>query len=302
MAVVHSIVSHSNWQGFKYEPTDDSSLTEGTMRSDWWRLFTGDARSVLPQLPAKSVNSVITSPPYYWQRDYNVEHQIGLEDSIQGYVENIREVFRGIHHVLVDDGTIFLNLGDTYYSAKGEPHGPDSKHRERRMKRLRAVDTKGLGVPRKSLIGIPWRVALSLIDDGWVLRSPIVWQRKGSIPEPSARDRPWRTYEFVFVFSKKPRYYFNRGALEAKEEDIWTIEPERNSKSRGTHYAPYPRALVKKCIACGCPDGGIVLDPFVGGGTTMSVSLDMGRSTVGIELNPKFGELIVNNLSQQIDI
>jgi len=129
-----------------------------------------------------------------------------------------------------------------------------------------------------------------------------VWQRKGSIPEPSARDRPWRTYEFVFVFSKKPRYYFNRGALEAKEEDIWTIEPERNSKSRGTHYAPYPRALVKKCIACGCPDGGIVLDPFVGGGRTMSVTLDMGRSTVGIELNPKFGELIVNNLSQQIDI
>jgi DNA modification methylase len=167
------------------------------------------------------------------------------------------------------------------------------------MQRLRAVDTSGLGLPRKSIIGIPWRVALALIDDGWILRSPVIWQRDTSIPEPSARDRPWRTYEFVFIFAKRPKYFFNRAAL-SPEEDIWLIEPDRQSQSRGTHYAPYPKALVKRCIACGCPEGGIVLDPFLGGGTTISVALSMGRSAVGIDLNPQFCDLVTQQLNTPI--
>lgn len=260
-----------------------------------WQLFHGDCRVVLPDLPGRSVQTVVTSPPYFWQRDYGVDGQIGLEKSIAGYVQNLRDTFRGLWHVLRDDGTVFLNIGDTYYSAKGLPGGDDAKHRARRFG-LRAVDASGLGLPRKSLIGIPWRVALALQADGWTLRSSIIWVRNTSIPEPTAKDRPWRKYEFVFLFSKSPRYVFDRDAL-GDEEDVWVIEPDRNSLARGTHYAPFPRALAARCIAAGCPVPGKVLDPFVGGGTTMSVALDMGRETIGIELNPEFCEMIKDQLS-----
>ena len=270
--------------------------TEGRLNNSWWRLYQGDCREILPHIEQESVHCVVTSPPYFWQRDYEVDGQIGLESSIDGYVNNIRAAFRGIRHVLRKDGTVFLNLGDTYYSAKGQPHGPDAKNRARRFG-LRAVDASGLGLPRKSMIGIPWRVALALAQDGWTLRSSIVWVRQSSIPEPTAQDRPWRKYEFIFLFSREPRYYFNRAAL-AGEEDVWFIEPERNSQSRGTHFAPYPRALAERCIAAGCPTDGTVLDPFVGGGTTMSVALEMGRSTIGIELNPTFCEHIRGHLHE----
>jgi DNA modification methylase len=262
-----------------------------------WKLLEADARSVLHSLPAESAHCVVTSPPYYWQRDYEVDGQIGLESSIAGYVQNLRDVFDGLRHVLRKDGTVWLNLGDTYYTAKGRPHGHDPKSRARYFARsqLRAVDGPGLGLPRKSLIGIPWRVALALSGDGWILRSSIIWLRQSAVPEPTAKDRPWRKYEIVFLFSRSPHYYFNRDAL-AGEEDVWYIEPDRNSESRGTHYAPYPRELVRRCIEAGCPPGGVVLDPFVGGGTTMSVALAMDRSTIGVDLSPKFCELIEGRL------
>lgn len=261
-----------------------------------WQVFNGDCREVAKELPAASVNSVITSPPYFWQRDYEVAGQFGLEPRIEGFVDNLVEAFRAIRPALTDDGTVFLNLGDTYYSAKGRPHGQDNKHRSRRLPGLRAVDGPGLGLPRKSLIGIPWRVALAMQEDGWTLRSAIVWERKSAIPEPTSRDRPWRKYEHIFLFSKTVRYFFNRDGLQG-EEDVWHIEPDRRSLARGTHYAPYPRALVERCIDAGCPDGGVVLDPFVGGGTTMHVANEMSRSSIGIELNPDFCALIATNMS-----
>ena len=275
-----------------------AAFTVGFGKSDrtWWRLLQGDCRKILAALPKQSVNCVVTSPPYYWQRDYGVEGQIGLESSVQGYVGNIRTVFRALGEVLAKDGTVFLNLGDTYYSAKGRPHGDDAKQRARRFG-LRAVDASGLGFPRKTLIGIPWRVALALVDDGWVLRSAIAWVRTSAVPEPTSHDRPWRKYEFIFLLTKSPRYYFSRSGLNG-DEDVWIIEPDRNSDARGTHFAPYPRALVQKCIAAGCPQGGIVLDPFVGGGTTMSVALSMGRSAVGIELNPSYCQVIKRRLAR----
>ena len=148
----------------------------------------------------------------------------------------------------------------------------------------------------------PWRVALAMQAAGWTLRSDIIWKRKTSIPEPTAKDRPWRTYEHIFMFTKSVRYYFDREALTG-EEDVWSIEPERNSLARGTHYAPYPRELVRRCLSAGCPDGGTVLDPFVGGGTTMSVALEMNRDAIGIELNPGFCEHIVRVLgTNQLDL
>lgn len=270
-------------------------FSRGHVGDQHWQLYQGDCRGILTHLPAQSVHCVVTSPPYFWQRDYGVDGQIGLESSIAGYVENMREAFRGLWHVLRDDGTVFLNIGDTYYSAKGLPRGDDAKHRARRFG-LRAVDTSGLGLPRKSLIGIPWRVALALQIDGWTLRSSIIWVRNSSIPEPTAKDRPWRKYEFVFLLSKTPRYYFNREEL-GEEEDVWIIEPDRNSLARGTHFAPFPRELAARCIATGCPEGGVVLDPFVGGGTAMSVALEMGRSAIGIELNPDFCAIISEQLA-----
>jgi DNA modification methylase len=220
-----------------------------------------------------------------------------MEASIDGYVNNLRNVFAGLDRVLVPDGVVFLNLGDTYYSAKGRPHGKDDKHRSRRLPGLRAVDGPGLGLPRKSLIGIPWRVALALQQDGWTLRSDIVWLRESAIPEPTARDRPWRKFEHIFLFAKRPRYYFDRSGVKG-DEDVWRIEPDRNAVSRGTHFAPYPRELVRRCVNAGCPPGGVVLDPFVGGGTTMYEALDLERRAVGIELNPFFCDLIQGELSQ----
>lgn len=261
----------------------------------FWIVYQGDCRKVLQDLPAGSVNCVVTSPPYFWQRDYGVEGQSGMEPTIEAFVAGLREVFDGLRRVLAADGTAWLNLGDTYYSAKGRPHGRDAKHRSRRLPGLRAVDGPGLGLPRKSLIGIPWRVALALQQDGWTLRSAVAWVRSSALPEPTARDRPWRTYEHVFLFSRRPRYFFDRSGLDG-EEDVWMIEPERNSGSRGSHYAPYPRALVRRCVRAGCPEGGVVLDPFLGGGTTMSVALALGRSAVGIELNPAFCDLVERRL------
>jgi DNA modification methylase len=269
--------------------------SSGVHAGQFWRVYQGDCRKVLQDLPASSVDCVVTSPPYFWQRDYGVAGQFGLESTIDGFVGNLRETFDGLRRVLAPAGTVWLNLGDTYYSAKGRPHGQDAKHRSRRLPDLRAVDGPGLGLPRKSLIGIPWRVALAVAQDGWTLRSAVAWTRSSAMPEPTARDRPWRTYEQVFLFVKSTRYYFDRAAL-GGEEDVWRIEPDRNAGSRGQHYAPYPRALAARCVAAGCPAGGVVLDPFLGGGTTMSVSVTMGRCAVGIELNPDFCDLAAAQL------
>jgi DNA modification methylase len=280
------------------DANDLSPYACGTVDEKSWTLHNGDCRDVLPRLAVNSVDCVITSPPYFWQRDYDVEGQLGMEPTIDGFVSNLVDTLAKLRHVLKPIGTVFLNLGDTYYSAKGRPHGVDDKHRSRRMSTLRAVDGPGLGLPPKSLIGIPWRVALAIQEDGWILRSAIVWVRNTSIPEPTARDRPWRKYEHIFLFTKNSRYHFDRKGL-LGEEDVWQIEPERNSLARGTHYAPFPRALVRRCISVGCPDGGTVLDPFVGGGTTMSVALEMHRHAVGIELNQDFCRHVASVLRAQ---
>jgi excisionase family DNA binding protein len=288
-------------QVFQQEPVEpvDVRVLSGATRDELrWTIFNADVNAALVGLPEESVNCAVTSPPYYWQRDYEVEGQIGHESSIDGYVQAMVRVFANLKKSLKQDGTLFLNLGDTYYSAKGKPHGSDEKHNGRNMmrKHLRAVDGPGLGLPRKSLIGIPWRVALAMQDDGWTLRSAVIWQRPGTLPEPTAHDRPWRTHENVFIFSKGPRYFFNREALRG-EEDVWKIvaRPE----NPGAHFAPYPRELVDRCLACGCPEGGTVLDPFVGSGTTMVSALASGRQAVGIELKPEYAEFAAKRIHKE---
>jgi DNA modification methylase len=258
-----------------------------------WEVHKGDAAAVLKSFQPGSFDCVVTSPPYYWQRDYGVAGQIGQEKTIEGFTKSIADAMDQVRRVLAADGLLFLNLGDTYYSAKGQPKGADKKSSARRFG-LRAVDASGLGVPRKTIIGIPWRVALEMIARGWVLRSPIVWTRKGAIPEPTAKDRPWRTYEMIFMFSKSPRYHFSRAALNA-EEDIWTISARRRANG-GLHTAAFPEELVQRCIAIGCRVGGRVLDPFAGTGTSIRVALESGRSGVAIDLSEQYCEFMVKEL------
>lgn len=264
-----------------------------------WSVAQGDSREVLSRVEPSSVNCVVTSPPYFWLRDYGVEGQIGLEESVDGYVEAICGVMDQVYKALAKDGVVFLNIGDTYYSGKGKSHGVDRKSNKRRFG-LRAVDKSGgmgLGIQRKSLLGIPWRVAIAMTERGWVLRSPIIWHRENCLPERVV-DRPNRSYEYVFMLVKDRHYFFNKQPLidQKIEEDMWTIAAKPRANG-GLDTAPYPDELVRRCIEIGCREGGVVLDPFLGSGTTARVALKMGRSAIGIDLHPEFCRYSVAQLT-----
>lgn len=263
-----------------------------------WCVHQGSALSELSRIDY-SFNCCVTSPPYFWLRDYGVEEQIGLEETVDGYVNNIANVMDEVHRKLQPDGLLFLNLGDTYYSGKGAAHGKDKKSKKRRFG-LRAVDKSGgldIGISRKSLIGIPWRVAIEMMKRKWVLRSSIIWYRHKALPE-YVIDRPRRNYEFIFMFAKDRHYFFDRGPLiEDKniDEDVWTIMP-RPTAAAGIDTAPFPDELVERCLNIGCPPGGSVLDPFAGSGTSLRVAIRSGRPATGIELNPEFCRHIIDEL------
>ncbi|MFZ4699990.1 MAG: DNA-methyltransferase [Candidatus Methylumidiphilus sp.] len=284
-----------------YDPPQDSLCTEwhGSTQSGLaWHVYQGSAEQVLPCLPEKSVHCVVTSPPYFWLRDYHVDGQIGMEETVQDYVSAIGRVMDGIKRVLRDDGLMFLNIGDTYYSGKGESQGTDKKSAKRRFG-LRAVDKSGglgIGLQRKSLIGVPWRVATDLAARGWVLRSSIIWHRDKCLPE-HVKDRPSRSYEYVFMLAKGRKYYFNQQPLidQKVEEDMWTI-PAKPRPGNGLDTAPYPDELVERCLQIGCVEKGTVLDPFLGSGTTARVALALGHQVFGIELNPDFCSYAVDQL------
>ena len=174
-----------------------------------WEIYNGDSAQIIKDLPSGSIDCAITSPPYFWLRDYGVDGQIGLEDSVQEYVDAIADVMDTVKEALNPEGTLFMNIGDTYYSGKGQSQGKDRKSNKRRFG-LRAVDKSGgmgIGLQRKSMIGIPWRVAIEMATRGWVIRSSIIWHREKCLPE-SVKDRPSRSYEYVFMFVKSRKYYF----------------------------------------------------------------------------------------------
>ncbi len=264
-----------------------------------WTVYTGDALDALQRIPENTYNCVVTSPPYFWLRDYEIEGQIGLEDSVTDYVRSIGSIMDCVFRVLKPEGVLFLNLGDTYYSGKGMAHGIDPKSSKRRFG-LRAVDKSGglgIGLRPKTLIGVPWRVALDMIARGWILRSSIIWYRKHSLPE-SVKDRPRRSYENIFMFAKDKRNYFDRKTLtDSEQEDMWTIIA-RPKSSNGLSTAPFPDELVKRCLDIGCAPGGTVLDPFAGSGTALRVAVQSGRPATGIELNPRFCEHMITVLKR----
>ena len=278
--------------------TNLKSWSGKTQAGKSWEIFEGNSLEVLKGLQPESFQCAITSPPYFWLRDYGVDGQIGHEESVVEYVNSLADVMDQVRRVLRKDGLLFLNLGDTYYSGKGKSHGVDPKSAKRRFG-LRAVDKSGgLGIDlkMKSVIGIPWRVAIEMSRRKWVLRSAIIWHRKHALTE-AVRDRPRRSYENIFMFAKQRSYFFNRPALQdvVVEEDVWSISA-RPKPTPGIDTAPYPDELVERCLSLGCPEGGSVLDPFAGSGTTVRVAVATGRSATGIDLNPKFTSFMVKEL------
>jgi DNA modification methylase len=281
-------------------PMSSSTIQQwnGTTKNgiNWW-VYAGDALRTLKLLPNDSVDCIVTSPPYFWLRDYGVPGQIGQEDKVLDYVNNIADVMDEVRRILKNTGVLFLNIGDTYYSGKGESQGIDPKSNRRRFG-LRAVDKSGgleLGLKQKTIIGIPWRVTIEMIKRSWTLRSPIIWYRKNALPE-AVKDRPRRSYENVFMFVKARKYYFNRKALaDSEQEDMWTIIA-RPKPTNGLDTAPFPDELVERCLELGCPIGGTVLDPFAGSGTTLRVAIESGRPAIGIDLNRNFCQYMVDKM------
>jgi DNA modification methylase len=284
--------------------TTDATWEGRTKSGRSWCVRLGDAQTLLQSLPECSFNCVVTSPPYYSLRDYRISQQIGLEETVPQYIDKVASAMDQVYRVLTEDGVLFLNLGDTYYSGKGESQGADPKSSKRRFG-LRPVDRSGgvgIGIRPKSMIGIPWRVAIEMGCRRWVLRSAIIWHRKHALPE-AVRDRPRRSYENIFMFVKNRKYYFNRPRLVEVvagkrfiEEDVWTIVA-RPKLSNGLDTAAFPDDVVQRCLDLGCPADGRVLDPFAGSGTTVRVAVCSGRDSTGIDVNPEFCKFMVEQLS-----
>jgi DNA modification methylase len=248
-------------------------------------ILKGDCRDVLAALPAASFNCCVTSPPYYWLRDYGVDGQIGHEATVADFVTVLGDVFDEVRRVLTEDGVLWLNLGDSYYSGNGQPMGHDPKSASRNFSRikLRPLDVGGWDIPKKSLLGIPWLVAMELQRRQWTLRSDVVWCRPTALAEPNVTDRPGRQHEYLFLLSRSRRYWFDKDAL--PEASVWHIAHERGVAG---HNAAFPEELARRCILSGSPAGGAVLDPFSGSGTVGRVANGVGRSATLIDLNPAY--------------
>lgn len=252
------------------------------------QILVGDCIDMMRTLPDQSFNACITSPPYFWQRDYGVAGQMGQEETPEKFVEALVSVFSEVRRVLRDDGVVWLNLGDSYYSGNGQPTGSDprSPSRDWMRKKVRPLDVPGLGFPKKSLLGLPWMVAKGLQADGWTVRADVIWCRETALAEPSVKDRPHRQHEYVFLLSKARRYWFDRSKL--PEQSVWHIPHERGVRG---HSAAFPRELVRRCLVSGCPAGGAVIDPFGGSGTVSVVAMQHGRRSTICELNPEYAAL-----------
>lgn len=263
------------------------------------QILTGDCRDVLRTLSDQSVQCVVTSPPYFWLRDYGVEGQTGHEPTLAGFVSVLADIFDEVRRILADDGVLWLNLGDSYYSGNGQPKGRDPKSSSRNFSRvkLRPLDVSGWDIPKKSMCGVPWLVAFELQRRGWTLRSDVIWCRETALAEPSVKDRPGRQHEYLFLLSKSRRYWFDRTAL--KEESVWHIPHQRGLDG---HSAAFPVELASQCILAGCPVGSTVLDPFGGAGTTGLAAFNHQRNAILIELSPAYVAIAKNRLGMFAEV
>jgi DNA modification methylase len=301
----------------------------------------GDCRDTMRRWASDGVKAqmCVTSPPYFGLRDYGHEGQIGLEQTPEQYITAMVEVFRCVRDVLADDGTLWLNIGDSYYNTnpgsggKCVLPGAGKAMREARYHNSKR-DLSGTDLKPKDLIGIPWMLAFALRADGWYLRQDIIWHKPNPMPE-SVRDRCTKAHEYVFLLSKSEKYFFDSEAIKEPE----TMKPQRrltprkanpdakvhgmpvyrqaegstgggmrNRRSvwtvatrpyKGAHFATFPTALIEPCILAGSRPGDIVLDPFMGSGTTAAVSLQHGRQYLGCELNPEYGPLQQERINKE---
>lgn len=297
------------------------------------KIYQGHCLDVLKILSSKSVNTVVTSPPYWGLRDYGVNGQIGLENSVEEYVSALVEVFREIKRILKDDGTVWVNLGDAYAGSGKGAWVEKDKQKHVYVPNPKGNETKINNIPTglkaKDLIGLPWKVAFALQADGWYLRQDIIWHKSNPMPE-SVTDRPTRAHEYIFLMSKQPKYYYDHEAIKIPSKNpvddrgargnkkrIPTnlingirnsgVYPKANKRSvwqvptkpfKEAHFAVYPEDLIEPCILAGCPLDGVVLDPFFGSGTTGLVALKHGRNFIGIELNPDYIKIAEKRLSK----
>lgn len=249
----------------------------------------GDVRIALAQLPSDSVQCVVTSPPYWGLRDYGIPGQIGLESTMAAFIQSLTSVFAEVKRVLKEDGILWLNIGDGYTSGNRGWRAPDKKNPNRAMSQ-RPDNPPGL--KDKDLVGVPWRLAFALQDNGWFLRSDIVWHKPNAMPE-SVKDRPTRAHEYIFMLTKAERYRYHHEAVKERAEDgstrnrrsVWSINTAGSTTS---HIAAFPEALVAPCILAATQPNEFVLDPFFGSGTVGVVARRLGRRYVGVELNPAY--------------
>ena len=256
----------------------------------------GDCRNTLDAFIDKA-QMCVTSPPYYGLRNYgDEENQIGLEESPEEYIQNLVEVFRKVRDNLTDDGTLWLNIGDSYYNyrpGKGQALSKQtvSNNRQDLPDKCARRGNKLKGLKEKDLIGIPWMLAFALRADGWYLRQDIIWNKPNPMPE-SVRDRCTKSHEYIFLLSKSQNYYFDVDAIKEptrRKRSVWTVN---NKPYRGAHFAVFPPDLIEPCIRAGSKEGDIVLDPFMGSGTTAMVAKSLKRYYMGCELHEEYGDLM----------
>ena len=264
-------------------------------------LVLGRADDALDLIPDASVRTVVTSPPYWSLRDYEVEAQIGRDDFLTDYVAGIVNTFEKVKRVLADDGTVWLNVGDSYTSGNRRYRAPDRKNRARAMA-VRPSTPDGL--KPKDLIGVPWRLAFALQAAGWWLRSEVVWHKPNAHPE-SVRDRPTKAHETIFLLSKNQDYYYDidavRGPNGRRIRTVWDVATEPLKRTNGhvdDHPAMMPMTLARRCVRIACREGDTVLDPYAGAGTTLLAARDLGRRWIGIELKPEFVDTIERRLRE----
>lgn len=298
------------------------------------QILVGNAFDHLRNMDPCSVDCVVTSPPYYGLRDYGMDGQLGLEQTPEEFVIKMKALFRLVRRVLKPNGTLWLNFGDSYWGSGKQPDAKSEKQRSNfgSVGIRESLTTKKHPVLKpKDLIGIPWRVAMALQQDGWYLRADIIWDKPNCMTE-SVKDRPTKSHEYIFLLSRSESYYYNQKAIAepVKEESLkrqqtgWNGNTERGyvtgnqnnlnrwygasakthvlrnkrsvwrvstSSFRGAHFATFPEKLIEPCILAGCRPNGIVLDPFFGSGTTGVVAQKLGRQFIGIELNPEYARI-----------
>ncbi len=295
----------------------------------------GDCRETLPAF-IDEARMCVTSPPYYGLRNYgDEENQIGQEESPEEYIQNLVEVFRQVRDILTDDGTLWLNIGDSYYNYRpGKGQGlvkqTVANNDQDLPTKCARRGNKLEGLKEKDLIGIPWMLAFALRADGWYLRQDIIWHKPNPMPE-SVKDRCTKSHEYLFLLSKNKKYFYDNEAIKEPAKDWGTrdrsngkyhkqgtgLQPhsgltksytKKNKRSvwsitnkpyKGAHFATFPPDLVEPCILAGSEEGDIILDPFMGSGTTAMVAKKLGRYYMGCELHENYGDLIKNRVPDE---